>query len=245
MRHFQPYSAVVDAVKASTMLDITDDGSITRKVPLSDKFTDDIDENRKIHQDKTMARSIYAKGFGEEAKTTQFDVEEFFTVYGTVNAVRLRRKPDGHFKGSVFVEFATEDEAQDFLKLDPKPKFKDQELQVKSKKEYVDDKVEDIKEGRVRPNSPRRNGGGRDNDNWNDRRGRDQRGGGNRGGARGRGGRGRGRGGGGGGRGGSRGRGGRDNRDRGPTDRNEERSNKRSAPESGEQGEAKKTKTDA
>lgn len=248
MRHFQPYSAVLEAVKQSQVLIVNDKDEITRKEPLSDKFTADIEQNRKIHQDRTMARSVYAKGFGDETKRTQTDVEEFFGLYGTVNAVRLRRKADGLFKGSVFVEFATEQEAEDFLKLDPKPKFKaadgeEKELAVKSKKAYVDEKVDDIKEGRLAPNSPRKNNGGgqrRDGGNWNDRRDRDQggRGRGGRGGGRGRGNN----------RGGSRGRGGRDGRDRddrrGGRDRNAENDRKRSAPDSGEQGDSKKTKTD-
>ncbi len=101
-----------------------------------------------------MPRCVYAKGFGEEAPSTQFDIEAFFAPYGPTNAVRLRRSDDKVFKGSVFVEFETEDLATAFLELEPKPKFKDSELQIMSKKEYCDKKVDDIKAGKIRPNTP-------------------------------------------------------------------------------------------
>lgn len=266
MQRFQPYSAVLEAVKQSSTLNVDDKGEITRKEPLDEKFSDNVDENRNIHQDKTLARSIYAKGFGSEHATSQTEIEEFFAVYGNVNAVRLRRQADGFFKGSVFVEFKSEQEAQDFLKLDPAPKYKnsaeneEKTLQIKSKKEYVEGKTEDIREGRVAPKSPRsqakfgrndrgdRNGGNnRDRDNggkWS--RGGGARGRGNRGNSRGRGGA----------------RGGRDRRDRdggdrrGGNDRNAERAaaagaengdkndKKRSAEGGEQQGDAKKAKSD-
>ncbi|KAI7657691.1 hypothetical protein D0864_16338 [Hortaea werneckii] len=208
MRHFQPFSAVRDAIKDSKFLDLNDQDEITRKTPLADKFTDDAEANKKLVHSNNMTRSIYAKGFGEEHPKTHLDIENFFQPYGTVNAVRLRRKDDGEFKGSVFVEFGDEETQKSFLELDPKPQFEGKDLQVMSKQAYVDTKREGILDGDVKPKSQssyyrgRGRGGGKkdsiDRDDWNKRRDRDQ-------GGRGRGGRGRGRGG--------RGRGGgRDNR---------------------------------
>lgn len=252
MRHFQPWSAVVEAVKSSKMLDLNDKNEITRKVPLSDRFTDDVEENRALHADSTMARSIYAKGFGNETKTTQTEIEEFFSMFGNVNAVRLRRRQDGLFKGSVFVEYSTEEEAAEFLALKTKPFYKvagseDRVLDIKSKKEYCDQKVEDIKSGKIAPKSPRRekfhsrggggggfkgNGGARGGGNFRGKRG--GHGGNSRGG-----------------RDGPRRGGHRDGgRGDGPRDRNAEREGnekKRSAPDAdagAAQGEAKKAKTD-
>jgi lupus La protein len=260
MRHFQPYSAVRDAVAASKFLNLNEADEITRKVALADKYGDDANENKKIASSDNMKRSIYAKGFGNETEKSQLEIEEFFEPYGPVTAVRLRRADDGFFKRSVFAEFETEEGAKAFLELDPKPKFNDNELQVMSKQEYVDKKNEDIKEGRVNPRSPSR-GGQRSNrdggDNWKSSRDDFQSRGGRgrgRGNGRGRGGdRGRG------GRGGSRGgRGGRDGR---PGDRNAEREaaqkngdseagaeSKKRSREDGEgekQPEAKKVKEDA
>ena len=155
MRHFQPLSAVLDALKESTVLNVVeDDTAIQRKTPLPEGLVGKpMVEIQKVHEDKTMARSIYAKGFGDEKPSTQFDIEAFFAQYGSTNSVRLRRAYDGTFKGSVFVEFDSEETQKGFLALDPKPKWQGNELQIKSKKQYCDGKVDDISAGRVRPNN--------------------------------------------------------------------------------------------
>jgi len=160
MRHFQPFSAVVEAVKASDFLVVNDDDEVSRKEPLNGKFSLDVKKNSELLTSDSMLRSIYAKGFGEEKGSTAFDIEEFFAPYG-VKSVRLRRHADGTFKGSVFVEFESEEAAQQFLEMDDKPKFEDNELKIMSKKEYVDMKTEGILDGSVKPRSPTRYGGGR------------------------------------------------------------------------------------
>ena len=212
MRHFQPFSAVVAALKESTILDVVDNDSVKRKVPLDNTFNDkSIDEVQKVYENAAMARSVYVKGFGEETPSTQFDIEAFFTPYGPTNAIRLRRTVNKIFKGSVFVEFDSEETQKAFLALDPMPKWKGTDLMIKSKKQYCDEKVEDIQAGKIRRSSPdSRRGDDRD---WRLRRDEDRKGGfkddrskgGNRGSGRGRG----------------RGRGGRDNthRDRERFDR--------------------------
>lgn len=95
-----------------------------------------------------MDRSVYAKGFPEEAESSnkgkengdsgrrggrndynvsqlQKELEKFFggLGLGKVNAVRMRRDDGKGFKGSVFVEFATLESAKAFLELDPKPTY--------------------------------------------------------------------------------------------------------------------------
>jgi len=217
MRHFQPYSAVVAALKDSSTLTITgSDGNeeIVRKTPLPEEVSTNAKSNRTFYEDKTIPRSIYAKGFPEESATTQTDIEAFFSPYGPINAVRLRRNDDREFKRSVFVEFGSEETQKAFLDLDPKPKFgsgeNEKELQIQSKLEYVEGKKKLIDEGVIRASSPDgRRGGGRDYD----RGGRGGRGGGR---GRGRGGGGRGRGGGGRDRNRSRERRDRDDRSRSP-----------------------------
>lgn len=168
MRHFQPLSAVVDALKESTLLNVVqDDTAIQRKTPLPEGLVGKpMVEIQKVHEDKTMARSVYAKGFGDEQPSSQFDIEAFFAQHGSTNSVRLRRDFDGTFKGSVFVEFESEETQNAFLDLDPKPKWQGKELQIKSKKQYCDDKVDDIAAGRVRPNEDgySHQKGGRDHD---------------------------------------------------------------------------------
>ncbi|EME86673.1 uncharacterized protein MYCFIDRAFT_119251, partial [Pseudocercospora fijiensis CIRAD86] len=164
MRHFQPFSAIVEAVKGSDFLEVNDKDEVYRKEPLDKKFTLDVHRNQELLTTKSMKNSIYAKGFGEENRTTAFDIEEFFQPYGAVS-VRLRRHEDKTFKGSVFVEFSDEDSAKQFLEMEEKPKFNDKELEIMSKQAYVDMKSQAILEGKVKPKSPTRKGsyrGGRD-----------------------------------------------------------------------------------
>jgi len=180
MRRFQPLSAVIEALKQSEMLEVVNGDEIKRKTPLPEGVGTDFDEaDLSIFEDEAMPRTLYAKGFGEETASTQYDIENFFQPYGPVNAVRLRRNHQMWFKGSVFVEFENEETMKAFLDLDPKPKWKDQDLKIMSKKAYCEMKVEDIKAGRIEANRRGQNG----------HRGR----GGHRGGHRGGRGRGRGR----------------------------------------------------
>jgi lupus La protein len=149
MRRFQPFSAVVDALKQSKTLDVVgdNDDEIRRKVPFVPPEADD------EFNDPSLPRAIYAKGFGNEQSSTQLDIENFFAPYGPINMVRLRRKlPEKRFKGSVFVEFQSEDLQKAFLQLDPKPKWQGQELQIMSKEEYCQSKLEDIKSGKIPAN---------------------------------------------------------------------------------------------
>ena len=231
MRHFQPYSAVVDALKESKVLNVTENGTcVQRKVPLPEHLKDKpMVEIQQVYEDEAMARSVYVKGFGEEQPSTQFDIEAFFAEYGSTNSVRLRRANNKVFKGSVFVEFDSEVTQKAFLAQDPKPKWKGNDLAIKSKKQYCDEKVNDIRAGKVRPNqedrrpSHRDKRGDNDDRDWRVRRDEDSKSGfkdRNGRGHKGFGSSGRGRGG---GRGRGRDRDGRENRDRNGRDRNEEK----------------------
>ena len=169
MRHFQPFSAVVDALRESTVLDIIQDGetaSIRRKLPLPENLKGKTQyEVRRVIEDATMARSVYVKGFGDEQPDTQFVLEAFFNTYAPTNQVRLRRADDKTFKGSVFVEFDSVDSARKFVGLEPKPQYHDKELLIMSKKQYCDEKVEVINAGKVRP----------DDQDWRKRRDADMK----------------------------------------------------------------------
>jgi lupus La protein len=215
MRRFQPYSAVVKALRESKDLVVVDEGefsgagneAVRRKDPLDVPTEDGDDDKRPTIQElfsrlkntssNKLETSVYVKGFGNPDDAGQIALEKFFRPYGSV-MVRKRREDDGTWKGSVFVVFDTEDSQKQFLGLDPKPKYNDNELTIMGKKEYNLMKCEqkgiepDPQGANGRSNGNRSRGGDRDRD-------------GGRGGARGRG---RGRGGRG-GRGGDR----RDNRD--------------------------------
>ena len=178
MKRFQPYSAVLQALKESDVLDVTDDEQVKRKVPL-DSSLDDRDNNLKIMEDEAMPRSVYVKGFGEESADTQFAIEAFFAPYGPTRAIRLRRAPDRTFKGSVFVEFESDEAAKQFLDLDPAPKFHQMTLDIKSKKAYCEQKVEDIKSGKIKANGNNR-GNLQRNGKFGNRNNRDTKHNGNR-----------------------------------------------------------------
>jgi lupus La protein len=148
MRRFQPFSAVVTALKESDILEVVNEDEIRRKIPFEPPTAADDEFN-----DPTIPRAIYAKGFGEEGPSTQFDIESFFTPYGPIGGVRLRRQlPSRTFKGSVFVEFETEEGQKEFLALEDKPKWNGKELVYMSKREYCDMKLDDIKSGKIQPN---------------------------------------------------------------------------------------------
>jgi lupus La protein len=183
MRRFQPFTAIVEALKTAENVELTDnDTAVKRKVPLPESVNDHEDKAVKVFEDASMARSVYVKGFGfgQEQPTTQLDIEAFFAPYGPTNAIRLRRTNDKTFKGSIFVEFVDEDKQKAFLALEEKPQWEGKELTYKSKKEYCDEKVEEIKAGKVYPSDGRNRGrsGGRG------RGGRGGRGRGGRGGDR-------------------------------------------------------------
>lgn len=209
MRRFKPYSAVVAAMKESSELVVEgEEGAETLRRKKA------FDPSKRIKIDE---RTVYVKGFGKEEPSTQFDIEAFFAQFGEFNSVRLRRgeKGDakGGFKGSVWVEWANQETADKFMALDPKPQWKEHDLLILWKQDYIKEKNEMLRNdegelsrghgsrgrGNFRGRGNRRDGG----DNWKERRDRDQKSGH-------RGGRGRGR--------GSRGRGGRDRGDRKDSD---------------------------
>ncbi|PNP47246.1 hypothetical protein TGAM01_v205452 [Trichoderma gamsii] len=204
MRIFQPYSAVVAALKESKFLEVSgEEGKevVKRKVPYKPV---------PASKAKAEAATVYVKGFGDEQPDTQFELESFFTQFGEVNGLKLRRTNESLFKGSVFVTFADEETAKNFLALDPAPKWKEHDLKIMSKHDYCEEKSDLIKQGKLVPSATtqkkfyegrdfgKKNTRSGDKDDWKKRRDQDQKSG-FRGG---RGGRGRGRGG--------RGRGGRD-----------------------------------
>ncbi|KAK4181816.1 hypothetical protein QBC36DRAFT_174284 [Triangularia setosa] len=221
MQRFQPYSAVVAALRDSTLLEVSgEDGEevVKRKVPYVLST---------LTPQERQARSVYVKGFGDEHGSSQFEIESFFSQYGKVQHLKLRRTNENLFKGSVFVEFDSEETADAFVKRDPAPTWKGHELLIMKKTAYCEMKAQEIKDGKIEPQNTRKStfwegkektatrggrGGGRGGRGGRDNRNGDSNGdrkNGFKGGRGGRGGRGRG---GRGGRGGNRDNKGRDER---------------------------------
>eukprot|EP01102_Stenamoeba_stenopodia_P002637 TRINITY_DN124_c0_g1_i9.p1 TRINITY_DN124_c0_g1~~TRINITY_DN124_c0_g1_i9.p1 ORF type:complete len:168 (-),score=37.84 TRINITY_DN124_c0_g1_i9:64-567(-) len=97
-------AVIVDAVKTSGKLEVSEDGQKVRRTePLPS-------------EDPTLPRSIYAKGFPDDA--TLESVRDFFSPHGEVLSVRLRKGANRKFKGSVFVEFASEALAKEVAQKD-------------------------------------------------------------------------------------------------------------------------------
>ena len=161
MRRFKPYSAIVNALRESDDLVVVDDGdfsgtgreAVKRKEPLvvpkrdgDEEYPPTVDELFTRIFKKSLNKlenCIYAKGFAADGEEVgQIPLEQFFRPYGAV-MVRKRREEDGTWKGSVFVEFDSEDSAQQFLALEPKPKYNDNELTIMSKKDYSEMKCKE------------------------------------------------------------------------------------------------------
>ncbi|KAI0841940.1 hypothetical protein F5Y06DRAFT_258649 [Hypoxylon sp. FL0890] len=144
MRRFKPYSAVVEALKTSKRLVVEGaegEETVRRKEPCV--------PSKDIEQ-QIEERTTYIKGFGEETKTSQFDIEEFLFQYGEVNAVRLRRDDqaeDKVFKGSVLVEWADLMTAWKFETLKPQPQWKGHPLMIMPK--FIYDRQSEEEERRT------------------------------------------------------------------------------------------------
>lgn len=163
MRRFQPYEAVVSALRDSKVLDIVGSGE-------GEADTDDAPGEEKVRrkvaysladQEKREKRErsiVYVKGFGDETPSTQFDLEAFFTQFAPVQALRLRRTEEKLFKGSVFVEFQDEEQAKRFVETDPPPQWQGHDLKIMTKKAYAAEKLAMIQRGEMKPGNSRAKG---------------------------------------------------------------------------------------
>lgn len=124
-------SAIAAALKKSTnnLLEVSEDDTKIRRC--LDKPVPEYSPESKIELD---SRTIYAKRFPGTA--TLDELLQFFKGFGNIESVFMKKKPNKTFKGSVFVTFRTQEEAQSFLKLGS-VKFNNTDLMRESKEAYV------------------------------------------------------------------------------------------------------------
>jgi len=92
-------------------------------------------ENPTEFETTLKQNTIYVKGFPD--KMSLDDLQNFFETYGKVLQVFMRRFPaTKQFKGSVFVTFSSNEEAQKFLEL-PEVKHEETVLERETQESYM------------------------------------------------------------------------------------------------------------
>ncbi|CAO3607344.1 unnamed protein product [Cunninghamella blakesleeana] len=143
----EDFDTFVAALKESEckLIEVNEENQVRRKT--------------KVEEQDHTSRSIYAKKFEIEKPSEdniadllnlQDAIQEFFEQYGTVLSVRMRKeqKPKGEFKGSVFVEFSSPEEAEKVAAMDLE--YQGKKLELLTKKAYVEKKAEEYK-GKPKP----------------------------------------------------------------------------------------------
>lgn len=103
-----------------------------------------IPEQNEEHRKEVMSRTVYLKGF--PTTTEMSELIDFFLPYEKAVNIVLRKYHDKPtktyiFKGSVFVTFATKEQAETVLAAELK--YKDTVLEKKSQEIYLDEKKEE------------------------------------------------------------------------------------------------------
>ncbi|CEP60443.1 tRNA maturation protein LHP1 LALA0_S01e11012g [Lachancea lanzarotensis] len=143
MKKFRPVDKVVETLRNSTVLEVSEDGeNVKRRVPL------DLQHDARLERSKrmvTVQNFDFSKDgqdkLSEQEKTElQENVESFFGKLGSVSQVRLKKDHRKNFNGTVIVEFASEKDAEQFVDTYGADKevlsYEGRKLDVLSKKQY-------------------------------------------------------------------------------------------------------------
>ncbi|CDK25815.1 unnamed protein product [Kuraishia capsulata CBS 1993] len=128
MKRYRPIELIAEALRGSKdLLEVSEDGELVRRKSALPPSPRDVE--LKINE-----RSVFVEKLPKDA--TLEVLEEFFSKYGKVNQIRMKRSKQKGFEGSATVEFNLLEDAKKFLELDPKPLFEEKELAVISKVAY-------------------------------------------------------------------------------------------------------------
>ncbi|XP_036143913.1 la protein homolog [Monomorium pharaonis] len=134
---------ILKALETSDLMEISDDRKKIRRSPKHP-----LPEFNEGYRKAQEARTIYAKGFPLDS--TIENLKTFFEPYQPYETIVMRKFQDKdksyHFKGSVFVQFETLDDAKAFMDLES-VKYKDTELIRKWSTDYLTEKAQ-LKEER-------------------------------------------------------------------------------------------------
>lgn len=114
MKKYRPVDKVVEALRESKILEVSDDGeNIRRLEPLDFEGA----KNARLEQNKrTLAVMNFPHESVEDMTALQEKLEEFFGKFAEINQVRLRRDHTKKFNGTAIVQFKDLTDAEKFLK---------------------------------------------------------------------------------------------------------------------------------
>uniref|UniRef100_A0A8C6Q528 Small RNA binding exonuclease protection factor La n=1 Tax=Nothobranchius furzeri TaxID=105023 RepID=A0A8C6Q528_NOTFU len=137
-------SVIVAALQKSKtgLLEISEDKTKIRRS--SDKPLPELTDE---YKDALKHRSVYIKGFPLD--TTLDEIQEWLSGKGNMENIQMRRNLQRQFKGSVFICFDTEESSKEFVERSDIKTFKDNEMLVLLKEDYITKKNEERKNYRA------------------------------------------------------------------------------------------------
>eukprot|EP01132_Coremiostelium_polycephalum_P006115 gene6115-7620_t len=134
---------ISDTLKKSSKLQISEDGKMVRRTdPVPDAGN---------HEN-----TLYSKGWPDN--TTIEMVESFFEPFGKVLSVRLRKRLNKSFKGSLHVDFESEESVKKVIEA--APKLEDKELIYQTFADFANEKKEQQKQFITSKQNKRKSSGG-------------------------------------------------------------------------------------
>ncbi|SCU78004.1 LAMI_0A03070g1_1 [Lachancea mirantina] len=136
MKKFRPVDKVIEVLRRSEILVVSEDGeNVKRKLPL-----DDQSDARRERGKRTLAVTNFEHDKEQDKGELQEKLETFFQKLGDVRQVRMKKDHRKRFNGTVIIEFATEQDATKFFEeYSPEKEvlsFEGRKLDVFTKKQY-------------------------------------------------------------------------------------------------------------